>query len=324
MLVTSNSFKYIMTKNGFMNTEEVARILGVSVSTVKRWVDLGILPASRTCGGHRRILMADVMRLARSGQLPDVDLARLPFLLHGTTLREHTELRRELHSALIAGDEAEIRALLAETHQAGMAVETLADEIIRPAMQRLGHEWSEGQIDVMHEHRGLQACFSALCELKHLLLAHADRSGPVAVGGAPEKDPYLLPCLLAELVLIDSGWEVVNLGANTPLSAFHRALDEFRPRMLWLSISYLEDSASFLETYRRLHDAATRLDVAVVVGGQALHAELRSAMPYTTFGDGLKHLAAFARTLNPQPKPPQRGRPQSRDARPSPKKRSKP
>ncbi len=312
-----------MAVNGFMNTEEVARVLGVGVSTVKRWVDLGILSASRTCGGHRRILMTDVMRLALSGRLPDIDLARLPFLLNGDTLREHTELRKDLHSSLIDGDETGIRALLAETHQGGMAVETLADEIIRPAMQRLGHEWSEGKIDVMHEHRGLQACFSALCELKHLLLASADRSGPVAVGGAPEKDFYLLPCLLAELVLIDSGWEVVNLGVNTPLSAFHRALDEFRPRMLWLSISHLEDPATFLETYRRLHDAATRLDVPVVVGGQALHEELRSAMPYTTFGDGFKHLASFARTLSPQAKPPQRGRPRSRDSLPPSTKRNK-
>jgi MerR family transcriptional regulator, light-induced transcriptional regulator len=93
--------------------------------------------------------------------------------------------------------------------------------------------------------------------------------------------------------------------------------------MLWLSISHLEDQASFLEEYGHLHDAAARLEVAVVVGGQALHDEVRSAMPYTTFGDGLKHLAAFARTLNPQPKPPQRGRPRVRDAGPFTQKRSK-
>lgn len=312
-----------MNNNSPISTEEVARLLGVSVSTVKRWVDLGILPAIRTCGGHRRIRMSDVVRLARLGQLPDVDLARLPLMVNNGASRKIAELNGELHSALIAGDESGIRALLAEMYQTGMAVETLADELIRPAMHRLGHEWSEGQLDVMHEHRGVQACFSALCELKHLLLAHADRSGPLAVGGAPEKDPYLLPCLLAELVLIDAGWEVVNLGANTPLSSFQRALDEFRPRMLWLSISHLEDRVGFLHAYHQLHDVAVRLDVAVVVGGQALHDGVRSAMPHTTYGDGLKHLAAFARTLNPQPKPPQRGRPRIRDAGPSTKKRSK-
>jgi len=312
-----------MKTNGLMSTVEVARILGVGVSTVKRWVDLEILPARRTGGGHRRILMSDVVRLAREGRLPDVDLARLPLMLDNCVARKVHDLQQDLYRALVAGDEDTIRAIFAETYQSGMAVETLADEVIRPALHRMGQDWSEGHIDVMHEHHGVQACYSALCELKHLLHARAVRSGPTAVGGAPEKDPYMLPSLLAELVLVDAGWEVVNLGANTPLSSFHRAIDEFRPRMLWLSISHLEDSASFLEAYRRLHEAAIRAGVAVVVGGQALQDEVRSAMPYTTFGDGLKHLAAFARTLNPQPRPPQRGRPRSLDAGSFIKKRNK-
>jgi hypothetical protein len=38
-------------------------------------------------------------------------------------------------------------------------------------------------------------------------------------------------------------------------------------------------------------------------------ASVRSAIPYTTYGDGLGHLAAFARTLHFRPKPPRRGRP---------------
>src|SRR5689334_5934439 len=99
-----------MKHNGSISTEEVARLLGVSVSTVKRWVDLDILPAIRTCGGHRRIQMADVVRLARLGQLPDVDLARLPLMVNNGVSREMVELKGELHRALIAGDESGIRA----------------------------------------------------------------------------------------------------------------------------------------------------------------------------------------------------------------------
>jgi hypothetical protein len=36
---------------------------------------------------------------------------------------------------------------------------------------------------------------------------------------------------------------------------------------------------------------------------------LRSQLPYTSYGDGLMHLAAFANTLNPRPARPRRGRP---------------
>lgn len=44
---------------------QVARGLGVSESSVKRWIDAQRLPAYRTPGGHRRVPLAAVVRFAR-------------------------------------------------------------------------------------------------------------------------------------------------------------------------------------------------------------------------------------------------------------------
>jgi methanogenic corrinoid protein MtbC1 len=145
--------------------------------------------------------------------------------------------------------------------------------------------------------------------LKEDLEARAEKNRPVAVGGAPEGDPYLLPTLLAQYVLLDAGWEAVNLGPNTPLASVAKAVKELRPRLLWISVSYLENREAFIEGYKDLYRVAERQGVAVAAGGQALQESLRSAIPYTTYGDGLSHLAAFARTLHPRPKRPRRGRP---------------
>ncbi len=59
----------------FFSRGEVARLFGVSVSTVTRWARTGLLPAVRTPGGHYRFRADDMRRAARAGS-PD-ELLRL-------------------------------------------------------------------------------------------------------------------------------------------------------------------------------------------------------------------------------------------------------
>jgi MerR family transcriptional regulator, light-induced transcriptional regulator len=293
----------------YLSTLEAAAALGVSVSTVKRWVDEGILPAHRTAGGHRKLLRAEVRALALQGDLPRGDPAALSGASPRTRDVDLEAVAASLLAALLRGQPAEVSALLRRAYDAGAAIEALADRVIAPVMAKMGHEWQTGHIDVWQEHRGTQLCAAALYDLKGELEARAERNRPVAVGGAPAGDPYLLATLLAQLVLLDAGWEPVNLGPNTPLPSLTRAVRELRPRLLWLSVSYLEDTVEFVDSYSGLYRAAERQGVAVAVGGQALTEPLRSTIAYTTHGDGLVHLAAFARVLHPRSKPPRRGRP---------------
>jgi excisionase family DNA binding protein len=298
-----------MQEPRYLSTAEVARALGVGVSTVKRWVDDGILPAHRTAGGHRKLLLADVLRLVHGGDFPRVDLSGLEFLADARGGDDPKGLSRRLLDALKRGDRDAVPSLIQGAYRSGMAVETLADFVIAPAMNELGREWETGRIDILHEHRGTQLCAAALYELKAVLDAQADPARPLAVGGSPEQGHYLLANLLAEMVLLDVGWHVTALGPRTPMRSFRLALKELRPRLLWISISQLEDQERFLAEYRELYHEAERTGVAVVVGGRALTDPLRSAMPYTCYGDGLRHLAAFARSYAHPPRRPKRGRP---------------
>jgi excisionase family DNA binding protein len=295
----------------YLSTQQTAEVLGVSVSTVKRWVDEGVLPAHRTVGGHRKLLRAEILALARQGDLPHGDLAAVSPVWAKDPVVDLEAAVVGLGKALLEGQGTEVSAFIRRAYASGVPVETLADHLIAPALAKVGHDWETARIDVWQEHRGTQFCAAALYDLKNELEARAERNRPVAVGAAPEGDPYLLPTLLAQGVLLDAGWDAVNLGPNTPLASLTKSLKELRPRLLWLSVSYLETNAAFIDAYKDLYRAAERQGVAVAVGGQALRGAIRSAIPYTTHGDGLSHLAAFARTLHPRPKRPRRGRPPS-------------
>jgi excisionase family DNA binding protein len=51
-----------------LSISEAARVLGVSLSTVRRWSDSGTLPSYRTPGGQRRYSRAQLEDFLRSLQ----------------------------------------------------------------------------------------------------------------------------------------------------------------------------------------------------------------------------------------------------------------
>jgi excisionase family DNA binding protein len=297
------------TPAGFLSTAQVAESLGVSVSTVKRWVEDDILPAHKTAGGHRKLLLADVLDLARRNNLPLPN----PGLGKGRPKKPRTvdtsEVAETLYKRLLEGDTTEVRRIVHDSFNNGVPIDKLADEIIGPAMHHIGSDWERGRIDVLHEHRATQVCLGVLHELKTTIQNRVRRERPVAVGGAIEGDSSELPTLLAQMVLIDAGWDAVNLGPNTPLASFGRALTELRPQFMWISFSHVAGEARFRREYAAFYRQADKLRVPVIIGGKALTDSLRSAIPYSAYGDGLANLAAFARTLYRAPDRPKRGRP---------------
>ncbi|MCS7020382.1 MAG: helix-turn-helix domain-containing protein [Gemmataceae bacterium] len=293
----------------YVSTQQVAEALGVSVTTVKRWVDQGILPAQRTAGGHRKLPLSELLRLVRRGDLPQPNLEILLGVAIPSTSDDLQQLAQQVRQAAFQHDHTLLRALIRGAYTQGIPMADLADCIIVPMMRAVGHGWETGTLDVMQEHRITQEVAAVLYELRELLRSGVDRHRPRAVGGAPEHDHYLLPTLLAQLTLLDCGWQAINLGPHTPPSAFQAAVEEFRPRLVWLSVTHLVHPENFLAEFNPLARQWQKQGIIIVVGGQALTPERRNQLVYTSYGDGFRQLAALAHSVVPPPAPPRRGRP---------------
>jgi MerR family transcriptional regulator, light-induced transcriptional regulator len=302
------------TEVRYVSTAQVAVALGVSVTTVKRWVDDGVLPAHRTPGGHRKLLLHDVVRCVRDGNLPQGDMTSLLPAAAKWNAATPDDFRATFLAAVPTGDTSAIRHAIVGAHRAGLPMEAVADQIISPGMVHLGALWADGDVDVEHEHRISQAVVSALYEIKTELERNAESQRPVALGGAPEHDHASTPSLLARLVLLESGWDAIDLGPHTPTSALAKGITEHKPRLVWVTVTHLQDMEKFVRDHSAFFEIAEDAGVAVALGGRGLTDELRRRLPYTTYGDGLGHLASFARTLHRRPQRPKRGRPPTRSA----------
>jgi excisionase family DNA binding protein len=291
----------------YLSPAEVASALGVGVSTVKRWVDSNILPAHRTAGGHRKLLLADVLRLVRENEFPHLDLTKLS--LHPSPDNPN-HLRDEMTNALAYGDEPRFRSLLLRAYDSGMSLAKLADEAIAPAMYAVGHGWEAGRLEVYEEHLGTQICVAALEALRTRVEAGIDRGDrPLAIGASPEDDPYLLAGMLVQLTMAEAGWKSVFLGPNMPLSSLALAAETEKPRLVFLSASYLADRDKFRQEYLELHRRCRAVNAGIVLGGQAIDEQLRTELPWAFCGHSMGQLVDFIRTLHPLPTRPRRGRP---------------
>jgi excisionase family DNA binding protein len=275
---------------------QLAPIIGVSESTLKRWIDAGHLKAEKTVGGHRKIALPNLLAFLRSRGRTVPSLEALGLLAERHANPEGEPGTPEALAGLLLRDGTDVaRTLVLEQFRRGRALDDLLDRLVAPAMARVGTEWADGGIDVYQEHVATLRVWRILVELRGLLPTPPDRA-PLALGGAPEGDPYLLPTLMAELTLADMGWRTVNIGPNTPVASLFEAVTRHRPRLVWLSVTSMKPSRSFFEGYPRFFEGAQAKGASVVIGGQGLTAALQDRLVASGFGTRLAHLKAFARS----------------------------
>ncbi len=279
----------------YLKTRQVADGLGVSVSTIKRWVDSGAMEATRTMGRHRLVLLSGALEFARR---ENFSLAGLLSLSASPNDREtDQQVQADLLDALKKGATGEACRLIFSAHQSGRGADGLADRVIQPVMAAIGRAWMVGSCDIYQERQATQIITLALNELVNRSSRAMVNNRPLALGASIEGDHYCLPGILGELVLREVGWDIRNLGCNLPLRSFARAIRDHKPRLAYLPVSHLADRSEFLRDYAYVYEAATLADSAIILGGRALDRDLRSKLIHASFGDRMVHLAEFARRL---------------------------
>ncbi|MEM6332392.1 MAG: B12-binding domain-containing protein [Planctomycetota bacterium] len=261
-----------------LSPKEVALAIGVSESSLKRWADGGRLRVRRTAGGHRRISIQEAIRFARENGFPVVrpDILDLPEIgRHRPAQGQPIEsLNETIYQKLQEGQAEEVRAILLELYLAGRPLSDVFDGPVRSAMQRIGEKWRHTDAGIYIEHRATDICIQAVTMIRSLVTGgegHDDRQAnldaPVAIGGCPANDPYILPSLMVATVLADMGFREVNLGPETPIKSMIAAAKHYRPKVTWLSCSVVDAAPSRDELVALAHTVAD-WDGIVTLGGQ--------------------------------------------------------
>ncbi len=261
-----------MIVDRYLSPKELAQAIGASESSLKRWADDGLIHVTRTAGGHRRIALREAIRYIRESGIPVVDPVAIG--LQEALWREDPTQAREspddlLTRHLMEGDGESACRVLLKRFLAGDPVAGLCDGPILAALRKVGDQWKHNPEWIVIEHRTTDACIQALQHIRSMLPARSGEA-PVALGGSPSGDPYLVPSLMAAVVCAAAGWREINLGPNLPVEAFVEAFRVHRPRVAWISFTVRGSGEKFTQRWEPLLEAARAGNIALVAGGQGL------------------------------------------------------
>lgn len=282
-----------------LSPKELAQAVGVSESSVKRWVDEGSIQASRTSGGHRRIPIAEAIRFIRKTRSPIVnpeilgltDLERLsaePVAGEGDAER--------LFQFLNDGKDAEARGVLLSLYLGGETISAICDGPLQKAMERMGELWRDHEDGILREHRATDICLQALAQLRVLVDNAADeKERPLALGCAPSGDSYLLPSWAAATTLLAEGYRVLNLGPETPAKTFALAVERSRPQLTWLSVSHIPEPEKRVREWTPIAKSLAQERIHFVIGGRLRKKLPLPVSPYTLVAGTMSELTAMVR-----------------------------
>ncbi len=209
-----------------LTTTQVAELLSVHPSTVKRWSNEGAVEVDKTEGGHRRIHLQDAIALAREREITTFLDAFAPYEGHVWTainqVVEQASFERAHDLAigwLTRGKLDRLGRLFLELgRHPSVSFASFCDEGIRGFMREVGALWRSGQLRVGEEHMASERLVETLLALREG--GSPAPGSPRAVVGSMEGDRHHLGALCVRLMLERLGWEVFYLGADVPVEDF--------------------------------------------------------------------------------------------------------
>jgi excisionase family DNA binding protein len=266
-----------ITKTDVLSTRQVAQLLGVGEATIKRWADAGEIDCFRTPGGHRKFRLRDLTSFV---QTREYDAAGpLPTPLPAGADEAGDLAVDHFESAALRGDTAALVAQLAAMCLRGYELAELFDDLVAPALRRIGDRWAGSKLSVAEEHVASQTVIDAIARAQPLAEPPGEPVRPdrgVAVVAAAAGEQHDIGARMAACLLRARGFEVLAPLAQTPARDLAELLVRSRASLVVLCSTAPADLRAVEEQARVAVAAARQTGARVIVGGPGMQ---RMALP---------------------------------------------
>lgn len=249
-------------QNVHFSPPQLAKILEVNVSTIKRWVDKGFLEAQVTRGGHRRITQNHLSRFVQ--KYPRY--RGRSYIINRLSSRKKVEAPdwKKYYHLLHSGD-PKAESYLERAYVLNAPVIDILDSIITPALVHIGEQWSKGIISVYEEHKMSFMIRMHLFRLNDLIAKKLQKRPRKVVLACVEKEHHEISLQMIGILFNLHGWQTHILGINIPAMEVIKACQKIQPEIIGLSKVYSEvGSLNYLNSIAKY---ATKKKISLLYGG---------------------------------------------------------
>jgi DNA-binding transcriptional MerR regulator/methylmalonyl-CoA mutase cobalamin-binding subunit len=162
-------------------------------------------------------------------------------------------------------DAVELQAVL-ERAAVTLGVPVFIDEVVAPALVRVGHGWAEGSVSVAQEHMATAVFRRVLSWLFQVY--EVTGAAPRLIVATPPSQIHELGALMAAASAAAEGWRVTYLGPDLPVADLVSAVAQTGARAVAVSAVYVPEGADLLAALREMR-AGLPERVPLLVGGAA-------------------------------------------------------
>ncbi len=257
-----------------LNSVEASRLLGVNVSTIKRWTEEGKLDCHKTAGGHRKFLMTHLASFIKNQQGRHAKLNLFPVENHEDLDIAH-DIGKQNWNALVqrtlrfslASSRTGVQRILNGLYLSDNPLYRIYDSVVTPVMYRLGQMWMDKELSVVEEHLATQNVRDAVVRLQGVVRIPSRRREPVLLMNLAD-ELHDIALKMVDHVLEEQGFRVLYSGQLSPARDAAPIFSKFYPRRLYLSSTFVQDVQKSQQEIDLLYDLCSRYNTQIFVGGQ--------------------------------------------------------
>lgn len=259
----------------YFNSEEAAKILGVNVSTIKRWTDEGKLDCIKTAGGHRKFLMEHLAAFLDRNKKKTEKVNLFPVENEADLKISHHILKGDFSYLIdytlkkaLSSDIEKIQQVLNGLYLGQYPLHEVYDHLITPVLQRIGQMWVNSKISIAEEHIAAQIILDAIIRLQGIIRLPRKKTGKTLCLNF-SNEFHSIALKMVEHILELRGFKVYYTGQNTPLMNIENVFEQIHPNRVYVSGTVVENKEQLEQEFREIGNLCSTHNAKLFVGGQA-------------------------------------------------------